>query len=180
MLLTRSFRLMMSVIPFEANSFEFSKLIFSRAPTLSQALFGTKLLIDLAPVEDGVSQLHKLTVLWLIKNKELILCNFSRLTLALVSETVKFARESNEHKVLTLVLVKAIAVVNSLAANLVACREFLGDDDAEIIAGIKDISHLPRIKPDSKLTLETYISPAIDGFLSKEVIRLHNLLKDIC
>ena len=62
----------MSILPFDANTFELSKFIFMRSPTISQMLFGAKLLIDMVPVDDLNTHHNKLSLYWLLENRELL------------------------------------------------------------------------------------------------------------
>lgn len=179
-LLTRAFQLYMSIVPFDANSFEFSKFIFTRAPTLSQTLFGVKLLIDMAPIEDLSLSINKTTLYWLFTNKEVILANLSRVSMALVSETGKFARESNEYKILILVLSKALILINSLVCNVITAREVLTTmEDPEISKEIESLGEYSRIMPDANLAFDTFMSPATDAHLSREVVRLVRSLREL-
>ncbi|RLV90329.1 SWI/SNF chromatin-remodeling complex subunit SWI1 [Spathaspora sp. JA1] len=180
-LLTRSFKLFMSIIPFEANSFEFSKFIFIRAPTISQMLFGAKLIIDLIPIDDLTTHLNKLSLYWILANGEVLFGNFARVVVALSSETGKFGRESNEYKILTLVLTKSLIVVNSLLNNIMITTklESVEQDQEELIKSLQQVYNLPRIIPDGNISLDTILNPNIDSNLGKEVVRLLRYLNEL-
>ncbi|KAI5959385.1 SWI1 [Candida pseudojiufengensis] len=183
-LLTRAFQLYMSIIPYDANSFEFSKFVFIRAPTVSQMLFGVKLIIDMAPVEDLNTPLNKLTLYWILHNRELILGNFARIVVALSSETGKFPRESAEHLILSSALTKALIVVNSLVDNALIAKNLEDSEEtdnqhSELMKKLTDCYAFPRIIPDINLTLDTFLAPTIDTNLGKEIVRLLRYLKDL-
>lgn len=179
-LLTRAFQMCLSIIPFDANSYEFSRFICVRAPTISQMLFGVKLLIDLIPIDDLNTQLNRLSLLWILHNRDLILSNFARVVVALSSETGKFARESNEYKILTLVLTKALIVINSLVNNVLTARGLENaKDHEELIKSLEAVYSLPRITPDVHLTLDIFLTPVIDTNLGKEVVRLLRYLNEL-
>lgn len=176
-LLTKSFQLLLSVIPFELSTFEFSKFIFTRSSTLSQALFGTKLIIDMIPADDVSCPIHNLATSWIIQNKTQLLANLSRVSMSLIAETSKLPRTSNEYSILSLVLVRIFIMVNSLVHNATTTYDLLDDDDAKMKEEIKDLSKLSRVIPDPDVTLECILSPAVDAGLSKEVTRLLTLLR---
>ncbi|KAI5959364.1 SWI1 [Candida theae] len=183
-LLTRAFQSLMSIIPFDANSFEFSKFIFLRAPTISQMLFGVKLIIDMAPINDLQTLSDKVTLYWILYNRELILGNFVRIVVALASETGKFPKESPEHSILSSCLTKALITVNSLVENAVVARniEYSGETgyrNADLMNELTDCYAFPRIIPDINLTLDTFLAPTIDNGLGKEIVRLLRYLKDL-
>ncbi|KAI5955376.1 SWI1 [Candida jiufengensis] len=183
-LLTRAFQLYMSILPYDANSFEFSKFVFIRAPTVSQMLFGVKLIIDMAPIEDLNTPLNKLTLYWILHNRELILGNFARIVVALASETGKFPRESAEHSILSSALTKALIVVNSLVDNALIAKnledsEETSNQHSELMEKLTDCYAFPRIIPDINLTLDTFLAPTIDTNLGKEIVRLLRYLKDL-
>ncbi|CAI5759629.1 unnamed protein product [Candida verbasci] len=180
-LLTRAFQILMSFIPYNANSFEFSKFIFVRAPTISQMFFGVKLLMDMAPIDDLTNHLNELTLNWMLQNRELLLGNFARIVVALSSETGKFPRESNEHKVLSSVLRKGLIVVNTLVENALKAKEIAETEDrhSKLMEKLTDCYAFPRIIPDINLTLDTLLTPSIDTSLGKEVVRLLRYLRDL-
>ena len=180
-LLTRAFQLYMSIIPYDANSFEFSKFVFIRAPTVSQLLFGVKLIIDMAPIEDLHTPLHEITLHWILENRELILGNFARIVVALASETGKFPRGSAEHSILSSSLTKALLVVNSLVENALLAKKIEDEtqEHSELIEKLTDCYAFPRIIPDVTLTLDTFLAPTIDYGLGDEIVRLLRCLKDL-
>ncbi|EDK46145.1 hypothetical protein LELG_04326 [Lodderomyces elongisporus NRRL YB-4239] len=180
-LLTRAFQLYMSIIPYDANSFEFSKFVFIRAPTVSQLLFGVKLIIDMAPIEDLHTPLHEITLYWILENRELILGNFARIVVALASETGKFPRGSAEHSILSSSLTKALLVVNSLIENALLAKKIEDEtqEHSELIEKLTDCYAFPRIIPDVTLTLDTFLAPTIDYGLGDEIVRLLRCLKDL-
>lgn len=173
-LMTRSFQLLMSIIPFDSNSYEYSKFSFIRAPTITQALFGVKLLIDMIPFEENVPH-NALSTEWLLDNKEIILLNFSRISLSLVTESSKYNRNSNENKILSLVILKSLIVVNSLIGNAVILYE--SPLESPLKPQLEDLNSLYRIAPDENFALESFLLPAIDPDVSQEVVRLLGLLK---
>lgn len=178
-LLSQAFQMYMSILPFDANTFELSKFIFMRSPTISQMLFGAKLLIDMVPVDDLNTHHNKLSLYWLLENRELLLGNFARIVVALSTETGKFPRESPEHKVLSLVLRKALVVINSLVDNAVLAKEIGDLRHTDLMESLTDCLAFPRIIPDAILTLDTFLAPTIDTNLGKEVVRLLRYLKDL-
>lgn len=183
-LLTRAFQLLMSIVPYDANSFEFSKFVFLRAPTISQMFFGAKLIIDMAPINDLHTFSDKISLYWILYNRELILGNFVRIVVALASETGKFPKESPEHTILSSCLTKALIVVNSLVENAVVAKniEYSGETDyknADLMNQLTDCYAFPRIIPDINLTLDTFLAPTIDNDLGKEIVRLLRYLKDL-
>lgn len=129
----------------------------------------------MVPTEDGTAPLNKLSVRWLVANKRILLSNLSRVTVALVSETGKFGRDTHEFRVLTLVLTKSMIIINTLVGNAVAIRDLVPSDD--LIDEITKIGELSRISPDTNLTLDTYMAPTVDSNLGKEVIRLLGLIR---
>ncbi|RCK59172.1 SWI/SNF chromatin-remodeling complex subunit SWI1 [Candida viswanathii] len=178
-LLTRAFQMYMSILPFDGNTFELSKFIFTRSPTISQMLFGAKLLIDMVPVDDLNTHHNKLSLYWLLENREVVLGNFARSVVALSTETGKFPRESPEHKILSLVLRRALVVINSLVNNAVLAKDIEEQRDTDLMDRLTDCLAFPRIIPDSVLTLDTFLAPTIDTSLGKEVVRLLRYLKDL-
>ena len=150
-----------------------------RSPTISQMLFGAKLLIDMVPVDDLNTHHNKLSLYWLLENRELLLGNFARIVVALSTETGKFPRESPEHKVLSLVLRKALVVINSLVDNAVLAKEIGDLRHTDLMESLTDCLAFPRIIPDAILTLDTFLAPTIDTNLGKEVVRLLRYLKDL-
>lgn len=173
-LMTRSFQLLMSIIPFDSNSYEFCKFSFIRAPTITQALFGVKLLIDMIPFEENVPH-NSLSTEWLLDNKEIILLNFSRISLSLVTESSKYNRNSNENKILSLVILKSLIVVNSLIGNAVILYE--SPLESPLKPELELLNSFYRISPDENFALESFLLPAIDPDVSQEVVRLLGLLK---
>ena len=175
-LLTKSFQLFLCLIPYESSTYEFSKFIFTRSSTVSQALFGAKLIIDMIPVEDSTSPLSNISVLWILHNKELILSNLSRMSMSLIVEASKLHPTTNEYKTLSLVLVRSFIMVNSLVNDAINTYELLSHDD-KLRGAIKDLAKLSRVIPDPSSALDCLLSPAVDAGLSKEVIRLLALLR---
>ncbi|ODV65547.1 hypothetical protein HYPBUDRAFT_168279 [Hyphopichia burtonii NRRL Y-1933] len=173
-LLTRSFKLLMSVIPFDSNSFEFAKFTFIRAPTLSQALFGVKLLIDLIPYDEN-SPLNDVLVEWLLANKDILLSNFARISLSLVTEASKYGLHSNESKILSLVILKALIVVNSLVGN--ALLYYRNTPSSPLKDELSKLTDAYRVLPDETSTLDSFIAPNVDVDVSQELLRLLRLLK---
>lgn len=175
-LLTKSFQLFLSIIPYESSTYEFSKFIFTRSSTITQALFGAKLIIDMIPAEDSTSTISDLSLLWIVNNKEPLLSNLSRMAMSLIMEAAKLPPTSNEHRILSLVLVRSFIVVNSLVNDAVNISES-SDHDESLREEIKSLSSLSRVIPDPNSALDCLLSPAVDAGLSKEVIRLLALLR---
>ncbi|KAK6882068.1 SWI/SNF chromatin-remodeling complex subunit SWI1 [Candida tropicalis] len=178
-LLTHAFQMYMSILPFDGNTFELSKFIFTRSPTISQMLFGAKLLIDMAPVDDLNTHHNKLSLYWLLENREVILGNLARSIVALSTETGKFPRDSPEHKILSSVLRRALVVINSLVNHAILAKDIEYQRDTDLMDKLTDCLAFPRIIPDSILTLDTFLAPTIDTSLGKEVVRLLRYLKDL-
>jgi SWI/SNF chromatin-remodeling complex subunit SWI1 len=172
-LITHAFRLLMSVIPYEKSAPELTKVIFSSAPTMSQALFGVKLVLDLVPMEDD-SGLSDLSSRWLIANKFRILSNLGRSAVAMIGEAAKLQRGSSEHRIVTSIVQQVLLVVNTLLAHALATRDKLLQTNKEstLIGEIDDLVNIVRVAPDPLFAMETVLATLVDGALSREVVRL--------
>ena len=163
----------MSVIPYEKSAPELTKVIFSSAPTMSQALFGVKLVLDLVPMEDD-SGLSDLSSRWLIANKFRILSNLGRSAVAMIGEAAKLQRGSSEHRIVTSIVQQVLLVVNTLLAHALATRDKLLQTNKEstLIGEIDDLVNIVRVAPDPLFAMETVLATLVDGALSREVVRL--------
>lgn len=181
-LITRAFKLMMSVIPFAGSGLEVTRFAFQRSSTALQALFGAKLLIDLVPTEDVNGNLGRLTCSWLAHNVQNLLFNLTKNSYAMITESVKFARNTNEHKLLSFVGFRALIVVNSLLGHAVLLKKALEDGELSPLklAGIEDklalFKDLYRVQPETEFVLNTLLATSVDGDVSQEVVRLHGLM----
>lgn len=174
-LLTKAFQLFLSIVPFESNSFDFAKFSFLRAPILTQALFGAKLVIDMVPCEEGLLHAALLSS-WLISNKQVILTSFARTAISLVTESCKYPRNTNENKLLSLVILKSLIVVNSLVANAVLLLDLPSLVDKQ---QLHKLSELYRVSPEETFALDSFLTPAVDQDVSYEIVRLVGLLKKL-
>lgn len=182
-LLTRAFKLMMSTVPFTVSGIEFTRFALQRSTTTLQALFGVKLIIDLIPSEDVNAHLHNLPLWWLAGNIQMLLFNFTKNTLSLITESVKFPRHTQEHKILSCVGTRSLTVVNSLLGRAVTMKKSLENgelDDSpekdEIKGAIHKVESLYRVQPESEFVLNTLLAASIDPDVAQEVVRLHGLL----
>ncbi|CAH2350308.1 hypothetical protein CLIB1423_01S07162 [[Candida] railenensis] len=196
-LLTRSFQFFISVIPFQFNNFELSKFLLLRSPTISQALFGTKIIIDMvsnsgsaAGTEiDSDNTLRLLPSKWIFDHKELILSNLLRVCLNVVGDTAKIPRHTDEHKILSLVILRALIMINSLVSDLVVVKSELDQGEGnlkecaksttEFKEKLSQIKEIARIIPDKNLSLEALLNPGIDPDVGKEVIRLMGMMNEL-
>ncbi|EGV62305.1 hypothetical protein CANTEDRAFT_115771 [Yamadazyma tenuis ATCC 10573] len=170
-LLTRSFQLFLSVIPFDKNSMELSKFASIRTSVVVQSLFGAKLIIDLVNGEDEVARLRILPVTWLLKNSRSILLNLNRSSVSMISESVK-----NEY--IALVVLKALIMINSLLGNCVLLAE-QNVLPKPIEEELHKLVHGHRINPDSDITLETLLNPTVDRNVANELVRQFGLLTQL-
>ena len=196
-LLTRSFQFYISVIPFQFNNFELSKFLLLRSPTISQALFGTKIIIDMVlnsgstsgAEADSDNTLRLLPSKWIFDHREIILSNLLRVCLNVVGDTAKIPRHTDEHKILSLVLLRALIMINSLILDLVVVKLEIDQDEGnvkecakrttEFKEKVSQIKEIARIIPDKNLTLEALLNPGIDPDVGKEVIRLMGMMNEL-
>lgn len=185
-LLTRAFRFYLSCIPFAGGGVEFTRFVFQRSPTILQALFGAKLLINLVPMEELNSPLSGLTTEWLTRNAQTLLFNFTKNSFSLVTESVKFARATNEHRVLSSCGFKSLVVINSLLAKAALLKAALNEDQLEPVFAEKFRGQLEyfrdlyRVQPESDFVLNTLLASSIDPDVAQEVVHLHGLLRGLC
>lgn len=182
-LITRAFKLMMSIMPFTVSGIEFTRFALQRSSTTLQALFGAKLIIDLIPSEEVNAHLNKLPLWWLTDNIQLLMFNFTKNTFSLITESVKFPRHSQEHKILSCVGTKSLTVVNSLLGKAVTIKQSLKEgaydhstDKADIQKALVKLEALYRVQPESEFVLNTLLAASIDPDVAQEVVRLHGLL----
>lgn len=185
-LLTRAFKLMMSIVPFTVSGIEFTRFALQRSSTTLQALFGAKLIIDLIPSDEVNAQLNKLPLWWLTDNIQLLMFNFTKNTLSLITESVKFSRQTQEHKILSAVGTKALKVVNTLLGKATLMKKALNDGEyeeaeekARIESALESLKALYRVQPESEFVLNTLLAASIDPEVAQEVVRLHGLLDQI-
>lgn len=176
-LLTRSFNFFLSILPLDTNSLEFSRFIDVRTATVTQALFGVKLLIDLIP-KDEESPLRFLTTKWLVDNEKLVVMNINKISLSLIPESTK-------NGLLALVLLKILIMVNSLLANSLNLIELEENNEETMVLAdplMKKLQQLLknyRIYPDKDLSLETLLNPMVDKNIANELIRQFGLIRNI-
>lgn len=182
-LITRAFKLMMGVIPFTVSGIEFTRFALQRSATTLQALFGAKLIIDLIPSDEINANLDKLPLWWLSDNVQLLMSYFTKNTLSLITESVKFPRHTQEHKILSCVGTRALTVVNSLLGRAQVIKEALERGEFEnlpekqkIEEALKKLEALYRVLPESEFVLNTLLAPSMDADVAQEVLRLHGLI----
>lgn len=167
-LLTRTFNLFLCIVPFNTNSFEFSKAINIRISTFTQTFFGAKILIDLISEED--SKFRNLSTDWILDNRREILINLVKVIISLYPESVK-------NKLIALVILKCFIMINSLLNNTVLLLQ--EDPSSDTKEKIKQVLSISNLYPDREITLENLINPVNDKNLSNELIRFWGLLKQI-
>lgn len=181
-LLTRAFKLLMSGVPCSASGLEFTRFVFQRSSTVLQTLFGVKLLIDLIPMEEVNANLTLLTTYWLSNNVQKLFFNFIKSTFSLITESVKFARATNEHRILSYVAIKKLIVINSLLANTVILKAALDEGElsetkaTDLEGHLVKFKDLYRVQPEGEFVLNTLLASSIDPDVAQEVVRLHGLL----
>ncbi|OBA23681.1 hypothetical protein METBIDRAFT_37243 [Metschnikowia bicuspidata var. bicuspidata NRRL YB-4993] len=182
-LMTRAFKLLMSVVPFAMGGAEYTKFVLQRSSTMLQALFGAKLLIDLASTEDANGPFNLLLCHWLTSNAQLLLFNFTRNTIHIITESVKFGPSSSEHRVLSYIGLKSMILVNSLLANIVTLVRVHREDELinskefeQCLGKIRDIY---RVQPEAEFILNTLLTPSVDQDVALEVLRFRYLLADM-
>lgn len=176
-LATNVFHMMMSVIPFEKSAPELTKAIFLSAPTVSQALFGAKLVLDLLPMDEEATS--DLSTRWLVANKHSILSNLGRSAVAMIGEAAKLPRGSNEHRVVTTIVQQVLIVVNTLLAHALTVRDKLmaSGNDRLLVEEINGLADIVRVGPDPLFAMETVLATLVDEALSREVVRLVGALR---
>lgn len=167
-LLTRTFYLFLCIVPFNTNSFEFSKIVNLRVSTFTQTFFGAKILVDL--ISDAESEFKELSTRWLINNRSEILVNLLKISISLNPESAK-------NKLLALVLLKCMIMINTLVNNTVMVLENGASDDLR--REIKLLVSVRWLYPDREITLETLMNPVSEPNLCNELLRLWGLLKQI-
>lgn len=181
-LLTRAFKFLISGIPCSVSGVEYTRFVFQRSSTVLQTLFGVKLLIDLIPMEEVNGNLTLLTTHWLSSNVQKLFFNFIKNTFSLITESVKFAQTTNEHRILSYVAIKTLILINSLLANAVTLKSAIseGELSEEKTADIEDhlakFKDLYRVQPEGEFVLNTLLASSIDPDVAQEVVRLHGLL----
>lgn len=181
-LLTRAFKFLMSGIPSSVSGVEFTRFVFLRSSTVLQALIGVKLSIDLIPMEEVNANLTLLTTHWLSSNVQRLFFNFIKNTFSLITESVKFSRTTNEHRILSYVSIKTLIVINSLLANAVILKSAIDEGElsatkaADLEADLAKFKDLYRVQPEGEFVLNTLLASSIDPDVAQEVVRLHGLL----
>ncbi|KAL7666918.1 hypothetical protein ABC855_g580 [[Candida] zeylanoides] len=184
---TRAFKFFLSVMPVHLNNFELTKFYFQRSPTVTQALFGAKLVLDLVSTGPAseVTSLRLLPAHWLLDNEDALLGNLLRSSLALIGDTTKIPRRSDEHHVLSLVILKSLILVNSMISTFMvaksnfATRGALEAEEEEVLKSGAALKDLPRIIPETTLALDALLNPGVDHDVGKEVIRLQGMLREL-
>lgn len=186
--LSRAFMLLMSCIPYTAyagNGVETTRFVFQRSSTVLQALFGAKLLIDLVPMEEVNGNLTCLPCSWLASNVQILLFNFTKNTFSLITESVKFARSTAEHRVLSFVGFKALVVVNSLVASVVILKKAMAENElsaertAELEKNLGKFKDLYRVQPEADFVLNAILAATIDPDVAHEVMRFRGLMAQV-
>lgn len=182
-LLTRAFKLLMSSVPYNASGSEFSKTIFLHLPTILQALFGSKLLIDLVSSDEINANLSWILLKLLTTNMQVIIFNFTKSVFALIAESIKISRSSGEHKIAVFVSIKALIMINSLFANAAklktACNNGEIEDSHLFMQEVLKLSDLYRIKQDADFLLNSLSVSGVDADLPEQVMRLRRLVDAI-
>ncbi|SGZ57689.1 CIC11C00000002154 [Sungouiella intermedia] len=102
--------------------------------------------------------------------------------ISLITESVKFAQTTNEHRILSYVAIKTLILINSLLANAVTLKSAIseGELSEEKTADIEDhlakFKDLYRVQPEGEFVLNTLLASSIDPDVAQEVVRLHGLL----
>lgn len=168
-LLSQSFNLFLCLIPFEKNSMELSKFAIIRTSTVTQSLFGAKLIIDLI-INEEESKHKLLPINWLLDYQKQLL-NLNRLSISMIPESCK-----NEY--LGLVILKSFIMINSLLSNCVSVIQD-GNLPTDKITAINELICNLNTSPDYDITFETLVSPSVDKIITNELIRQFGLLKGI-
>lgn len=184
---TRAIKFFLSVMPVHLNNFELTKFYFQRSPTVAQALFGAKLVLDLVSTGPAseVASLRLLPAHWLLDNQDALLGNLLRSSLALIGDTTKIPRRSDEHHVLSLVILKSLILVNSMISTFMvtksnlATRGALDAEEEEVLKKAAALKDVPRIIPETTLALDALLNPGVDHDVGKEVLRLQGMLREL-
>lgn len=182
-LLIRAYKLLMSSVPYNASGGEFSKIIFSHLPSILQALFGSKLLIDLISSDEINANMSGILLKLLTTNMQVIIFNFTKSVFALIAESIKISRSSGEHKIAVFVSIKALIVINSLFANAVKLKIACSGGEIEnlhlYVEEILKLSDLYRIQQDADFLLNSLSVSGVDPDLPEQVMRLRRLVTAI-
>lgn len=182
-LLTRAYKLLMSSVPYNVSGSEFSKAIFSHLPSILQALFGSKLLIDLVSSDEINANMSWILLKLLTTNMQAIVFNFTKSVFGLIAESIKISRSSGEHKIAVFVSIKALIMINSLFANAVklnaACNEGEIEDLQSFMQEVLKLSDLYRIQQDADFLLNSLSVSGVDPDLPEQVMRLRRLVSAI-
>lgn len=179
-LLTRAFKLFMSIVPFSFSGSEFSKAIFINMPSILQALFGAKLLIDLLPPDEIHEGLAVVMLRFLTTNIQAVIFNLTKSVFAFIAESIKIENSSSEHKIAVYVSIKALIVINSLFANAVRLQTACSEGEIEnILAVTQELSKLTdlfRIQHDADFLLNSLSVSNVDPDLPEQILRLLGLM----
>lgn len=182
-LLTRAFKLLMSAIPFTMSGAEYTKFILQRSSTVLQALFGSKLLIDLMVSEDINGPFNMLLCHWLTSNTQYLLFNFTRNTIFSIMESVKFEPNSSEFRALSYIGLKSMILVNSLLANVVSLKRAYQENELEnrreFEVCFEQLQNLYRVQLDTEFVINTLLTPRVDSDVSLEVLRFRFLMENL-
>lgn len=182
-LLTRVFKLFLSSIPYTVSGVEFTKFIQQRSSTVSQALFGAKLVIDLISMDDVNGNFTRMPCSWLTSNVQIVLFNFVKNTLLSITESVKFPRNVPEHRILSHTGIRCLILVNSLLANVVSLKEAYYAKELLNTEGFSDeldkLKNLFRVQPEEGFVLNTILTSSIDPDVAQEIVRLHTLMEKL-
>lgn len=122
---------------------------------------------------------------WLASNVQILLFNFTKNTFSLITESVKFARSTAEHRVLSFVGFKALVVVNSLVASVVILKkamaenELSGERTAELEKNLGKFKDLYRVQPEADFVLNAILAATIDPDVAHEVMRFRGLMAQV-
>lgn len=179
-LLTRAFKLFMSSIPWNVSGVEFTRTTLSYLPSILQALFGAKLLIDLVSSDEINVTLSRVLLLWLSTNIQPLVLNFTKSVFVLIAESIKVMHTTAEQKIGVFVSIRALIVINSLFANAVklqtACEEGEIEDIGPVLDQIEPLRSLYRIQVDSDFLLNNLNESGIEPDLSEQILRLRGLM----
>lgn len=179
-LLTRAFKLLMSSVPYNLSGGEFSKAMLIHLPSILQALFGSKLLIDLVSADELNLNLMGVLLKILTNNSQVLVLNFTKSIFSFIAESMKIAHNTPEHKAAIFSSVKALIMVNSLFANAAKLRVAINADEVEspepILLEIEKLDNLYRIQLDGDFLLKTLSIANVDPEVPEQILRLRGLI----
>lgn len=178
-LFIRAFNLLMSAVPFPSTGAEFSKVVLLNLPAILQALFGTKLLMDLIPSDDANAPISRVIIQRLTSNVQVLIFNFTKSIFGLITEAIKLVHTSAEHKIAVFVSIKALIMINSFYANAVRLRTTLIEGELEESESVRQelakFASLYRIQCDGDFLLNSISVSGVDPDLAEQILRLRAL-----